>query len=53
MKRVYAVIELADRSTFDPSSDEHLDDLLRVAHGVASMAVYPSAEELVSDEPVS
>ena len=54
MKRVYAVIELADTSTFDPDSDEHLDelaeDLLGVTHGVASVAVYPSTAELMADE---
>ena len=54
MRRVYAVIELTEGSSFDPSSDEHLDeladDLLRVAHGVESVAVYPTVQEMMEDE---
>ena len=54
MKRVYAIIELAKTSSFDPSSDEHLDelaeDLLSISHKVTSVAVYPTAEELMADE---
>lgn len=54
MKRIYVVLELAESSTFDPSSDEHLDelaeDLLRVAHGVTAATVYASAAELMADE---
>jgi hypothetical protein len=57
MKRVFAVLELADTSTFDSSSGEHLDeladDLLRVAHGVAAVAVYPSLQEMVEEESPS
>ncbi len=54
MKRVYAVIELAETSSFNPSSGEHLDelaeDLLTISHKVTGVAVYPSAEELMADE---
>ncbi len=54
MKRVYVVIELADASDFDPSSDDHLDelaeDLLSSVHKVTSVTVYPTAEELMADE---
>ena len=57
MKRVYAVIELAETSTFDPHDDQHLDelaeDLLGVAHGVAAVSVYPTAAELMADEAPS
>ncbi len=46
MKRVYAVIELAETSTFDATSDEQLDelgeDLLGVAKGWrAWRSIYP------------
>lgn len=54
MKRLYAVIELAEGSTFDPASEEHLDDLaddlLRIAHGVAAATVYLSSSDLIADE---
>ena len=54
MKRIFAVIELADSSTLDPSSDDHLDelleDLLHVAHGVASVVVYTTLADLTADE---
>ena len=54
MKRIYAVIELADHSTLDPSSDDDLDalaeDLLGIAHGVSSAVVYVSAHDLMADE---
>ncbi len=54
MKRVFAVIEFAETSRFDPSSGEHLEelaeDLLSAAHKVTSVAVYPTAEELMADE---
>ena len=54
MRRVYAVIELHEFSTFDPSSDEDLDelmdDLLLIRHGVAGVAVYPSLTELNEEE---
>ena len=50
MKRVYAVIELADDSRFDPFRDDHLDeiaeDLLMAAHRVRAVSVYPSFGEL-------
>jgi hypothetical protein len=40
MRRVYAVIELHEFSTFDSGRDGELDalaeDLLEIAHGVAS-----------------
>ena len=55
MGRIYAVIELADGSTFDPDSDDDLDalaeDLLSLVHGAAGSAVYTSAKELIADEP--
>ena len=54
MKRIYAVIELDEGSTFDPSDDDHLDeladDLLRVAHGVSGVTVYTTIADLVEDE---
>ena len=54
MKRVYAVIDLAETSTFDPGSDDHLDelaeDLLGVTHGVTAVSVYATAAELMADE---
>ena len=53
MKRVYVVIELAEASSLDLSSDEHLDDLaedlLSIAHKVTSVTVYPTAEELMAN----
>ena len=54
MHRVYAVLELHDHSTFYPSSDDDLgilaDDLLRIAHKVSSVAVYPSLADLTAEE---
>lgn len=57
MNRIYAVIEFADRSTFDASSDQHLDeladDLLRITDGVTGAVVYTSAADLIADEESS
>lgn len=54
MRRIYAVIEVAETSRFDPDSDAELDDLaedlLTIVHGVTSAAVYTSAEDLVAEE---
>ncbi len=54
MKRIYAVIELEDHSLFDPTSevdqDELAEDLLLATHGVASVTVYTSVEDLQADE---
>ena len=54
MKRIFAVIELADSSTFDPQSEEHQDefaeDLLHALPGVLSATVYTSAGDLAADE---
>ena len=53
MKRVYVVLELDDRSTFDPESDQHLDelaeDLLQIADKVQGVATYRDLESLVAD----
>ena len=53
MKHIYAVIELADDSAVNPSSDEHLDeiaeDLLTIAHRVRAVTVYPSYVELAEE----
>ena len=54
MKRLYAVIELADDSLFDPTTDADLDalaeDLLSVTHKVVAATVYASAHDLMLDE---
>jgi hypothetical protein len=54
MKRIFAVIELAEHSTFDRNSDEDLnalaEDLLQVTHGVASVVNYQSLADLWADE---
>lgn len=54
MKRVYAVIELADTSDFDLGSetdqDDLADDLLRILPGVLSATVYTCATDLNADE---
>ena len=54
MKRIHAVLELVEGSTFDPSSnddlDELADDLLCITHGVTAVTVYASAEDLLADE---
>ena len=54
MRRIFAVIELQEFSTFDPSKDEDLDelaeDLLMIRHGVAGVSVYGSLADLNAEE---
>ena len=57
MRRIYAVIELSELSTFnadaDTDLDELADDLLRITDGVASVGVYPSLADLQQDHDES
>ena len=54
MKRVYVMLELENHSLFDPTSevdqDELAEDLLHAAHGVASVTIYTSVEDMQADE---
>ena len=56
MKRIFAVIELVDDSSFDPHSeqdqDELAEDLLHALPGVLSATVYTSAQDMIADEAV-
>ena len=54
MKRIFAVIELADHSSFNPDNDTDMsalaEDLLCIAHGGAGAVTYSSFADLQADE---